>query len=91
MNHALEATLHGALDTIALAALAEEPAERYPSVADLAEDVRRYLRGESPSAPAVGARAPDEDGRFGRRAVRLAWLLAAVLVAVALAGLWTRG
>jgi serine/threonine-protein kinase len=54
---ALEATLHGALDTIALAALAEEPAERYPSVADLAEDVRRYLRGESPSAPAVGARA----------------------------------
>jgi tetratricopeptide (TPR) repeat protein len=36
--------LRGDLDTITLAALRKEPERRYPSVAALAEDVRRFLR-----------------------------------------------
>jgi hypothetical protein len=38
--------LRGELDAITLKALARTPAERYASVAALAEDVQRYLRGE---------------------------------------------
>jgi serine/threonine-protein kinase len=38
--------LRGDLDAIVLKALAKEPAERFPSAADLREDVARYLRGE---------------------------------------------
>ena len=40
---ALTKCLHGDLDWIALRALEKEPARRYPSVAALAADVRRYL------------------------------------------------
>ncbi len=37
--------LRGELDTIAMAALRKQPAWRYPSVEQLAEDVARYRRG----------------------------------------------
>ena len=37
--------LRGDLDTIALKALAKEPARRYPTAAGLAADLRRYLGG----------------------------------------------
>lgn len=40
---ALKNTLRGDLDTIALHALQEEPQRRYASVAELGEDVSRYL------------------------------------------------
>jgi tetratricopeptide (TPR) repeat protein/predicted Ser/Thr protein kinase len=39
-------TLRGDLETIALKALEKEPAWRYPAVAELRADVRRYLDGE---------------------------------------------
>jgi tetratricopeptide (TPR) repeat protein len=39
----LRAALRGDLDTIVLKALAEEPARRYASAADLAEDIDRHL------------------------------------------------
>lgn len=38
--------LHGDLDAIVLMALAKEPAQRYPSAAAMAEDLRRYLEGK---------------------------------------------
>ena len=46
----LSRLLRGDLDTIVLAALRKEPARRYPSVAALAEDLRRHLDGR----PVVG-------------------------------------
>jgi serine/threonine protein kinase/Tfp pilus assembly protein PilF len=42
----LSRSLRGDLDAIMLCALQKEPARRYPSVADLAEDIRRHLTGE---------------------------------------------
>jgi len=43
----LAGRLSGDLDAVALKALAWSPADCYPTVAALAEDLRRYLRGES--------------------------------------------
>lgn len=42
--------LRGDLDTILLKALKHEPDRRYPTIEALAEDLRRYLRGEPISA-----------------------------------------
>jgi len=43
----LAGRLSGDLDAVALKALAWSPADRYPTVAALADDLRRYSRGES--------------------------------------------
>lgn len=48
--------LRGDLDAIALKALALAPEERYRGVADLAADLRRYLKGERVSARPVPER-----------------------------------
>ena len=42
----LQRQLRGDLDTILLKALKKSPTERYPSVAELAEDLRRWLQQE---------------------------------------------
>jgi tetratricopeptide (TPR) repeat protein len=42
--------LRGDLDTIITKALKKDPAERYPSVTALADDLRRYLKNETISA-----------------------------------------
>ena len=42
--------MRGDLDAIALKALAASPSERYPSVAALAQDLRRFLAGEAVEA-----------------------------------------
>ncbi|MCH9648874.1 MAG: serine/threonine-protein kinase [Deltaproteobacteria bacterium] len=43
---ALERRLRGDIDRIVMRALAKDPAERYESAADLAEDLRRHLSGD---------------------------------------------
>jgi tetratricopeptide (TPR) repeat protein len=57
--------LRGDLDAIALKALAKEPAQRYPTVIALANDVRRHLDGKPVEAQPAGSiyRA----GKFVRR------------------------
>jgi eukaryotic-like serine/threonine-protein kinase len=51
--------LRGDLDTILRKALAVDPQERYPSVAEFSSDLRRYLRHEPITAqpPTIGYRA----------------------------------
>lgn len=46
----LRRTLQGDLDAIVLRALRKEPRERYASVAELSEDIRRYLENEPVTA-----------------------------------------
>lgn len=60
----LAAALAGDLDTILSKALKRDPAERYPTAAALAEDLRRHLQGEP-----VLAR-PDALGYRARKFVR---------------------
>ena len=78
---ALHRQLRGDLDSIVLLATATDPGERYPSALALADDLRRWLRGD-----AVQARG-DERGYRLRRAARRWWpAMAAGLVAIALVG-----
>jgi len=57
--------LHGDLDAIALKALAKKPAERYPSAAALADDLRRYI--DRKPIEALPARFVDRLHKFVRR------------------------
>jgi len=80
---ALRRELKGDLDTIVAKALKKNPAERYPSVTALAEDLQRYLDDEPISArpDTLAYRA----GKFLRRNARV--VAAATAVVLLLAGL----
>ncbi|HEX4439718.1 MAG TPA: serine/threonine-protein kinase [Thermoanaerobaculia bacterium] len=75
----LSRRLRGDLDAIVMKAIRKEPENRYPSVAELAEDVDRYRRALPVAARrgTLGYRA----GKFARR--HRAGLAAGALVAVA--------
>ncbi len=79
----LQRLLRGDLDTIVAKALKKDPAERYQSVAALADDLRRYLRHQTISA------RPDtltyRAAKFVRRH-RVPVALSALAVAATLAG-----
>jgi eukaryotic-like serine/threonine-protein kinase len=79
-NEKLRRRLRGDLDTILLMALRKEPARRYPSVEQLASDVRRHLEGLPVRArpDTFGYRA----GKFVRR--NRVPVAAGVMVALAL-------
>jgi serine/threonine-protein kinase len=70
------------LETIALKALSKEPARRYSSALELAEDLERYLRKEP-----IQARPVSRLGRLWLKAVRSRALLLPSLVAL-LVGAW---
>ena len=73
------------LDAILLTALQKQPSWRYPSVAQLADDIGRYKRGWP--VVAKGSGAAYRLGKFARRQ----WLpltAAALLIAVLLAGIF---
>lgn len=74
-----------ALEAVALKALAERSAERYPSAAELAEEVERWLAGELPRA----YRAPwhERAARWAGRH-RRALVAGSVVVAVLAAAAW---
>ncbi len=65
------------LDAIIMHALEKDPAQRYQSVSDLAEDVRRYLAGQ-----AVGARGGGTAGRLFRELLKRRALLPIVILGV---------
>ena len=69
------------LETICLKAMAREPANRYSSAAELAADLRRYLRGEPIRARPAGR--VERSWRWCRRNSRLASLTAAVILLLA--------
>lgn len=68
------------LETIVLKATSREPAHRYPSAADLAEDLKRFVDDKPIRARRVG---PGERmARWGRRHPLQAGLLAALILAI---------
>ena len=77
-------TIDRDLETIAMKSLAKEPSGRYASMADLADDVDRFLAGEPIVARPVGFPTRLAK-RIRRRPVRSA-LIALLVVALAAAG-----
>jgi tetratricopeptide (TPR) repeat protein len=92
MPRRLKAQIPRDLETICLKCLEKEPHKRYSTAATLAEDLRRFERGEPIAARPAGA---IERGLhwFGRRPAVAVGLCAALLMAVAMGGggLWWHG
>src|SRR5579862_1435353 len=75
--------LRGDLDAIALKALAKEAAKRYPSVAALAQDLRRYL--QTRPIEALPTRFTDRLWKFVRRNRTVVGVTATAATAIAVA------
>jgi eukaryotic-like serine/threonine-protein kinase len=86
----LRRLLRGDLDTIMAKALKKAPAERYPSVAAFADDLRRHLENQPISArPDTRAYRTRKFIRRNRTVVALA-SLAIIAVIAGIGGIWTQ-
>jgi WD40 repeat protein/serine/threonine protein kinase len=68
------------LETVCLKAMAKEPARRYPTAGEMADDLRRFLRKEPIHARPVGRF--ERLGRWCRRNPLVAFLVAAVTISL---------
>jgi formylglycine-generating enzyme required for sulfatase activity len=75
------------LETICLKCLSKEPARRYASAEELANDLRRFQSGEPIRARPVGA--VERTWKWARRRPALAALLGVVLLALVILGVLT--
>ena len=75
--------LRGDLENIIAKALEKEPADRYPDAGALVDDLRRYLEGRP-----VSVRSPSPLKRVWRRIEQRRLVVPAVLVALAITGLF---
>src|SRR5262245_36101386 len=83
---ALDARLRGDVETIVGKALEKEPARRYQSAQELADDVRRHLRSEPILARPVGAAERFWIWARRRPALAAAYALGALAIILGLAG-----
>ena len=74
-------SLRGPIERIVARALAKHPADRYPTAAELAADLRRHLAGERVRAP-----GPSLPERMSRLAREQPWLTASAVLALATLG-----
>ncbi len=85
----LARSLRGDLDTIVLKALAKQPARRYATIAELADDLRRHLNGQTVHAqPASWGYRARKFVTRNRLAVAAAAAIGAALIAGTLVSLW---
>ena len=79
----LDSSLKGDLETILLKALAKEPGRRYSTVANLGEDLRRFLAREP-----ILARRPSLSYVWGKAVLRHRVVSGLIIVALVLAAIW---
>jgi serine/threonine protein kinase/tetratricopeptide (TPR) repeat protein len=82
----LRRVLQGDLDTITLAALRKQPAQRYHSVAEFAGDIERHLNGEPIAARRISL--ADRSAGFLRRHREALATAAVILVVMAGVAVW---
>jgi serine/threonine-protein kinase len=85
----LARALRGDLDTIVLKTLAKEPTQRYATIAELADDLRRYLAGQTVRArPASWSYRTRKFIQRNRVAVGAAATITGALLAAATLSFW---
>jgi eukaryotic-like serine/threonine-protein kinase len=77
-----EAKIHRDLETICMTCLRNDPLKRYPSAVELANDLRRYLRGDPIQAKPPGTLERTKEW-IGQRPRAAGWLAAAGFVVIA--------
>ena len=80
---ALRPDLPAGLEAIVVKAMAKDPTARYPTATALADDLRRYLAGQTPAAPVLSPRRRALQWLVRRR-TRISVVVGALLLATAL-------